>query len=177
MTDPLDPFAPPPAGSQPPPPAGSQPPPPYGAPPADTSPPVYGQPAPPPLYGAPLPYGTPGTGRRNGLGVASLVLGIASLPCLSLLVVPAVLAIVFGLIGRGRAKRQEATNGGLALAGVITGSIGLLLGVGFWAFFIANASAFSDYSDCQDAANGNTVLEQACADRLEHDLFGVTPER
>ena len=168
MTDPLDPFAPPPAGSQPPP---------YGAPPAGSEPPGYGQPVPPPLYGAPLPYGGPGGGRRNGLGVASLVLGIASLPCLSLLVVPAVLAIVFGLIGRGRAKRQEATNGGLALAGIITGSLGLLIGVAFWAFFIANASAFTDYADCQDAAHGNTVAEQDCADQLSDDLFGVRPDR
>jgi hypothetical protein len=172
MTDPLDPFAPPPAGS-PPPPAPT----PYGAPPAGTYQPAYGQPAPPPLYGAPLPYGTPGGGRRNGLGVAALVLGIASVFCLFALLVPAVLAIVFGLIGRGRAKRQEATNGGLALAGVITGSIGLVFGVAFWAFFIANASAFSDYNDCQDAAHGNTVAEQDCADQLGHDLFGVNPGR
>jgi hypothetical protein len=168
MTDPLDPFAPPPPGSQP-----TPAPTPYGAPPAG----AYGQPPPPPLYGAPLPYGVPGAGRRNGLGIASLVLGIASVFCLFGLVVPAVLAIVFGLIGRGRAKRQEATNGGMALWGVITGSVGLLLGVALWAFIIANASAFSRFTDCQDAADGNSAAEQACSDQLAHDLFGIDPER
>ncbi|MFN2540199.1 MAG: DUF4190 domain-containing protein [Mycobacteriales bacterium] len=114
-------------------------------------------------------------GARNGLGVAALVLGISAILCGWFLVVPGILAIVFGFIGRARAKRQEATNGGVALAGIITGAIGLVAAVLFWAFVIANASALSRFSDCQDAANGNAVAEQACSDQLEHDLFGTNP--
>jgi hypothetical protein len=163
-----DPFAPPPPGEQPPTnPYGAPPPPPYGAPP----PPPYGAPAP---YGAPLPYGTPSPRVRNGFGVASLVLGIASLLCLFLFVVPAVMAVVFGFLGRARAKRGEATNGGLALAGIITGGIGLVAAAACYAFVFANFDAFRTFNDCQTAANGDTVAEQACSDQLAHDLFGTT---
>jgi hypothetical protein len=164
-----DPFAPPPPGEQPPPnPYGAQQPPPYGAPAPN------GTPAP---YGTPLPYGTPSGRARNGFGVASLVLGISSLLCLFAFVVPPVLAVVFGFVGRARAKRGEATNGGLALAGIITGGLGLLAAVAVYAFVFANLDAFRDYSDCENAATGDRVAVQACSDQLSEDLFGVRPER
>ena len=163
MTEPQDPFAAPEPGSAP------------------VAPPTYGAPAQPPYgapaYGEPVPYGgAPAQGARNGLGITSLVLGIASLLCLALLIVPAVLAIVFGAIGRGRAKRGEATNGGVALAGIITGTIALVIGLAFWGFFAANISSINRFNDCNQAAAGNSSAEQDCSDRLVHDLFGVTPK-
>jgi hypothetical protein len=164
-----DPFAPPPPGEQPPTsPYGEQPSAPYG------TPPPYGTPAP---YGSPVPYGAPGGRPRNGLGVASLVLGISSLLCLFWLVVPAVLAVIFGFVGRARAKRQEATNGGLALGGIITGSLALVGALAFYAFIFANIDALRDYGDCETAANGDRVAEQKCSDQLAHDLFGTTASR
>src|SRR5665213_3215703 len=58
-------------------------------------------------------YGTPATGVRNGLGTTALVLGVIAV-VLSWTVVGGiilgVLAVVFGIVGRGRAKRGEATN-------------------------------------------------------------------
>lgn len=167
MTEPQDPFAAPPPSSGPP-----AVPPPYGTPAQPAEPPPYGAPA----YGQPVAYGAPGQGRRNGFGIAALVLGVASLLCLFGLLVPAVLAIVFGVLGRRRAARGEASNGGLALAGIITGTIALVLGVAVWAFFLANLDAIRRFSDCDSAAGNNTVAQQDCSDQLSRDLFGTTPK-
>ncbi|WP_409059950.1 DUF4190 domain-containing protein [Streptomyces sp. SYP-A7185] len=68
----------------------------------------------------------------NGMGVTALVLGIISAVvfCLwPLAIVLGVLAIIFGAIGRGKARRGEATNPGQALAGIICGVAGVVLGV------------------------------------------------
>ncbi|MFI9625781.1 DUF4190 domain-containing protein [Streptomyces sp. NPDC052042] len=106
----------------------------------------YGYPAAP----AP-PYGYPGYGGYpqapwggpppvNGMGTAAMVLGILSLCLFCLYGVPSivlgVLALIFGILGRKRARRGEADNGGQALAGIITGSVGIALGTAVIAFFV-----------------------------------------
>jgi hypothetical protein len=71
---------------------------------------------------------------NNGLGTAGLVLGIisAAVFCLwPVAIVVGVLAVIFGSVGRAKVSRGEATNGGQALAGIICGAVGILLGVGF----------------------------------------------
>ncbi|MFF4541286.1 DUF4190 domain-containing protein [Streptomyces aureus] len=88
----------------------------------------------PPYPGAPG-YGWPMTGPMpsNGMGTAGLVLGILAAVLFivwPLAIVLGVLAVIFGLIGRGKARRGEATNSGQALAGVILGAVGLVLAVG-----------------------------------------------
>ncbi|HEY9439203.1 MAG TPA: DUF4190 domain-containing protein, partial [Streptomyces sp.] len=90
-----------------------------------------------------------GPAPANGLGVAALVLGIVSVVgfCMwGLAIVPGVIALILGIIGRGRAKRGEATNGGMALAGIILGSIGMAIGAAFLAFLIYGITQ-SDGSD------------------------------
>ncbi|MGC5564590.1 DUF4190 domain-containing protein [Streptomyces sp. FR-108] len=70
----------------------------------------------------------------NGLGTASLVLGIVAAVgfCLwPVALVCGVLALIFGGIGRGRARRGQATNAGQALAGMICGAVGVALGIAF----------------------------------------------
>ncbi|MEU3740913.1 DUF4190 domain-containing protein [Streptomyces sp. NPDC032198] len=113
----------------------------------------YGYPGFPAHQGTPGPYGYPGyPGQQggqvqgppgygwsampmapaNGMGVTALVLGIisAAVFCLwPLAIVLGILAIIFGAIGRGRARRGEATNPGQALAGIICGIAGIVLGV------------------------------------------------
>jgi len=66
---------------------------------------------------------------RNGLAVASLVLGIISIPTLGLLGVGAVTAIVLGAIALNRIKKEPAIHGGkgMAIAGIITSAFSLLL--------------------------------------------------
>ncbi|MEO3749866.1 hypothetical protein [Streptomyces sp. B6B3] len=106
----------------------------YGAPPVPGAQPGYGA---PPGYGHPQPMpgwgGAPGwpqgpVGPRNGLGTAGLVLGIiaAVLSCTFVLspvaLILGILALVFGLVGAGRARRGQATNRVAALGGLWTGA-------------------------------------------------------
>ncbi|MFJ9348672.1 DUF4190 domain-containing protein [Streptomyces sp. NPDC101237] len=106
--------------------------------------PAYGYPGQPypPYPGGPGGYGGwPGMQPmpNNGLGTGSLVTGIISVVgfcAWPVALVMGVLAIVFGSIGRARVRRGEATNGGQALAGIICGSVGLLLAVAFIAALV-----------------------------------------
>ncbi|MFJ5735998.1 DUF4190 domain-containing protein [Streptomyces microflavus] len=121
----------------------------------------YGYPAPPaqPYGGYPGydPYGGQqpwGPQPSNGLGTAALVLGIISVVgfCMyGVNIVLGILALIFGIIGLGRAKRGEATNRGMAIAGIITGSIGIVIGsvlLGFIIWAIANdGSSFEESYD------------------------------
>ncbi|WP_415950706.1 DUF4352 domain-containing protein [Streptomyces sp. KLOTTS4A1] len=98
------------------------------------SPPVSG-PVPPqgPAMGTPYPM-PPAPGPymmapRNGLGIAGLVTGIIGAVLFLTVwlgIILGILGLVFGLIGRSRAKRGEATNGGVALAGAILGGIAIV---------------------------------------------------
>ncbi|MET8473323.1 DUF4190 domain-containing protein [Streptomyces sp. NPDC006422] len=72
---------------------------------------------------------------RNGLGTAALILGVIGavsglIPLLFWLAgILGVIALILGLTGRGRAKRGEATNKGVALAGTILGLAAMGLAV------------------------------------------------
>jgi amino acid transporter len=163
----------PPAQEPPAPPTG----PPPGSSPYGTPPPGYG---PPPAqgYGAPPGYAPGGYGApaRNGMGTAALVLGILSLLGTLTVIggfVLGLLALIFGIIGRKRAQRGEATNGGAALAGAIMGGIALaitilLIAVGA-TFFAHHKSDIQRYRDC--LANAQTAQDrQTCADQFQQDL-------
>ncbi|MGR4884163.1 hypothetical protein ACIPUC_32785 [Streptomyces sp. LARHCF249] len=122
-------------------------PPAYGYP-AQPDPGGYGYPAGPsavPGYGFPGDTGYPGYPgypgtasyppyagpRSNGFGVTALVLGILSVVgCITsvLGIGIGIGAVVFGALGKGKATRGEADNGGMALAGIILGAIGIVLG-------------------------------------------------
>jgi hypothetical protein len=134
---------PPPYGEQPPqqPPAG--PPPGGGTPPPGGPPPGYGQ-TPPPAYGQPV-YGGGGGGGggMNPLAIASLVTGILSILCCFGFFAFGVVLGGAGLVLGYLAKQQIAESGGtqqgdpLALAGMITGGIGVVLGIISFILFIA----------------------------------------
>lgn len=64
---------------------------------------------------------------KNGMGVAALVLGIISVVLPWSYFVAAALALLFGFLGLGRVNRGEATNKGVATAGVVLGFIGLFI--------------------------------------------------
>jgi len=92
------------------------------APPAPPAPPVYGTPQ--PAYYAPV-------GPKNdGMSIAALVCGISGLATLVLCgigVIPAILGVVFGVIGK---KKVEQSGGalqgrGMALAGAICGAVAI----------------------------------------------------
>ncbi|CAL9575203.1 DUF4190 domain-containing protein [Streptomyces sp. enrichment culture] len=102
----------------------------YGYPPAAQPPAGY--------------YGWPGAvpAPSNGMGTTALVLGIIA-DVLFLLwpiaILLGILAVIFGAVGRGKAKHGEATNAGQALAGLICGIVGIVLGLGFGALILSEA--------------------------------------
>lgn len=75
------------------------------------------------------------------MGTAALVLGIIAVVvfCLwPIAVVLGVLAVIFGVISRGKARHGESTNPGQALAGIICGAVGIVLGAVMIAATIAH---------------------------------------
>ncbi|MBY8841468.1 DUF4190 domain-containing protein [Streptomyces sp. SP2-10] len=116
--------------------------------------PAYGFPGPPHASyapyggapGAPYPaahgYGWPGMQPvpSNGMGTAALVLGILSSAGFLLwpiAIVLGILAVIFGAVGRAKARRGEANNPGVALAGLICGGAGIVLALAFFIVIVA----------------------------------------
>lgn len=66
---------------------------------------------------------------RKGLAIASMVLGIASIPTFGLLVVGAITSIVLGAIALNKIKKDPQVYGGRnqALTGIITAAVSLVL--------------------------------------------------
>ena len=97
-------------------------------------PPAPPAPPPPPAFqapGAPPAYYPQATGPKNdGMSIAGLVCGISGLATLVLCgigLIPAILGVVFGVIGM---KKVDASGGalkgkGMALAGAICGAIAI----------------------------------------------------
>ncbi|MDQ4010496.1 MAG: DUF4190 domain-containing protein [Actinomycetota bacterium] len=114
---------------------------------------------------------------RNGLGIAALVLGLLAL-VLSWTIIGGIvlglLALVFGLLGRARVKRGEATNGGLPVAGIVLGSIGLLIAIGIVAFGVSilNSPAGRSYQQCLEQSGGDPVRIQQCASEFGRQVGG-----
>ena len=69
-------------------------------------------------------------GTSNGFCVASLVLGIIGLPA-SCVVIPSILAIIFGVVGYNQVAKMntESSGKGMAIAGMICGGVGVLLAI------------------------------------------------
>jgi hypothetical protein len=72
---------------------------------------------------------------RNGLGIAALILGIIGvvigiIPFFFWLAgILGVIGLILGFVGRGRAKRGEATNGTMALWGIITSAVAVVVSI------------------------------------------------
>lgn len=82
------------------------------------------------MGGAPAPQQPQQQG--NGLAVAGMVLGIISIvlcwvPFLDQIL--ALLAIIFGAIGMGKANKIGGTGKGFATAGLVMGIIAMILGI------------------------------------------------
>ena len=115
------------------------------------------------------------SGPRNGLGTAALVLGIVGLvlaiPVIGLL--PGIVAVVLGIIGVRRANRGEANNRGVAIAGIVTGALAVVIAVfvlvAVGAFWSENKDEINNFRDCLDAADDDRAREE-CSDRFEREL-------
>ncbi|MCV7179838.1 DUF4190 domain-containing protein [Mycolicibacterium sphagni] len=160
-------------------------------------------PPPPPSYPAPNPYAAapypggyppappqpyagyappPPSGPRNGLGVTALIVAIvALLASFSVVggIVLGIVAVIIGFAGRSRAKRGEATNGGVALAGVVLGFLSIIVGLAFIAVWVGvfKEVGATDYIDCLQKAGQDQSQVQQCADEFKQSVenkFSVT---
>lgn len=145
----------------------------YGQPSQYGQPGQYGQPA---QYGQPGQYAPPGQygggygepPKSNGLGIAALVVGILSIPAAFLAGVPGIvlglIAIVLGIVGLRRVKARRADNRGMAITGVVTGVLGLLLGIAVLAFtaFIVNTAGdcLTEFEQTGDQAAYEQCVEE-----------------
>jgi hypothetical protein len=124
------------------PPVWQSPPPIYAAPPGwQPPPPPVWQPPPPPPYGAPpdqatagwhsvggypQPYAYPKPANTNGFAIASLVCSLVGI--LVAFIGPA-LGVIFGIVALRQTRERGEAGRGLAIAGIVVGSIVLLVDV------------------------------------------------
>lgn len=82
----------------------------------------------------------------NGLAIASLVLGILSIPagcCYGAGIIFAIIGLILGFVS----KKPDTSFNGMAIAGIICSIIGILVGIGFWVIVGFSFTAFGDFSD------------------------------
>ncbi|WP_327375973.1 DUF4352 domain-containing protein [Streptomyces sp. NBC_01216] len=106
---------------------------------------------------------------RNGLGTTALILGIIGtvsglIPLFFWLAgILGVIALILGLVGRGRVKRGEANNKGVTTTGAVLGLAALVLSV------VGAVITFTAVSDAVDEIN------KAVEDAAPKDPSGKTP--
>ena len=101
---------------------------------------------------------------KNGLGVASLIVGVVALAASVTLiggVVLGLVALIIGLAARSRVRRGEATNGGVAIAGIVLGTFATVVPVIIVLVLVFGTEAFNeDYLHCIGYHPGH---EESCA--------------
>ena len=133
----------------------------------------------------PQPYSgftPPPTGPRNGLGIATLALAIIGLVfCWTVVggVMLGVCAVIIGFVAWGRVKRGEATNGGVAIAGIVLGFLAIIVSLIFIPIWIGvfDEVGGTDYIDCVAKAGSNQQAIQQCADQFRgrvENQFSIT---
>jgi Domain of unknown function (DUF4190) len=130
-------------------------------------------------YPSPQPYATypqvPAAPRRDGLGVAALIVAIVGLLFTWSVVLGfalGVVAVFLGFAGRGRAKRGEASNGPVALAGIALGALAVVVSLFFIVIWYGawNDIGATDYLDCVSKAGSDQKAAQSCADQFQDHL-------
>jgi hypothetical protein len=123
------------------------------------------------------------------MGIAALVAAIVGLVLVWSIVgglFAGVLAIVLGFLGHGRAKRGEATNGGVAITGIVLGGIAVVLSLAFIAIWVSlGVRWFEDlggreYLTCMENAGNDKAAQERCRIQFEQrveDEFGTTSTR
>ena len=134
--------------------------------------PQYGQPMNPqaPQYGQPINMNYQANmgmvqQESQGFGIASLVLGILSLllTCSCFNYITGILAIIFGIVQIVKSKN----NRGMAIAGLITAGISILVATFFWIFVIVVAEdTNSDFYRYFDSYRYKYMNEETDIDNL-----------
>ncbi|MFO7163851.1 hypothetical protein MHAS_02034 [Mycolicibacterium hassiacum DSM 44199] len=158
---------------------------PSGQAPLPGAPPTYAG-YPPPGYPGGYPTGYPAAppppapaGPRNGIGLAALLTGIVGALTLYGGVVLGPAAVVLGIIGWNRVRRGEATNGPVALLGIVLGAVGLIVGVIaiVLTVMLMNEVGAGDYFDCMSSAGGDPDAVDACLREFTDRIEEAFPDR
>ena len=122
-----------------------------------------------------------GTAQRNqggsGLAITALVLGLLALLS-SWTIVGGVLlglgAIVVGLIALTRIKQGRAQGWSMAVVGIVTAVIGLLVAAGLIVLGVSFLSSDSGQKlrDCLDEAGSDEAAQAECQRDFEDDVRG-----
>jgi Domain of unknown function (DUF4190) len=162
-------------GDAPDPSSGAYPPPvsPYPPPPPGYGP-GYPPPPPPPYSG----YAAVPAVMKNGVGIAALVVALISLPAALTIVggiVLGVAAIILGFVGRNRVRNGEANNGGVAMAGIVLGALGVLFSIVMIVIAVVAGRWFMDiggrdFVDCMREAGDDQAAQQQCEDQFRGSL-------
>ncbi|HYI61385.1 MAG TPA: DUF4190 domain-containing protein, partial [Acidimicrobiales bacterium] len=78
-------------------------------------------------------------------------------------------AIILGIVGLVRVRRGQATNSGMAIAGIVTGALAILIAVVVGVFLADNADEIEDLGDCLEDANTEQERDD-CANRFEDEV-------
>jgi len=124
--------------------------------------------------GSPPPLVAPPSARPgNGLAVAALVLGVASLvAALSFVLFPlalpaGLLAVILGGIAVSRGRTRGATSQGQAIAGIVCGVLALIVAivfaVRFGTFVANNTSVFTSFDNCIAKAGDRSAVANCIA--------------
>ena len=114
-------------------------------------------------YGyTPGPQGAPQMQQGNGMAVAGLVLGIIGfvlfwVPFLGWIL--ALLGIIFGGLGIGKANKIGGKGKGMAIAGLVLGILGLLVGIVLFALAMSTARRASRWGEIQMVVPYDQVAE------------------
>ena len=113
----------------------------------------------------------------DGLAIAAMIVGILSL-LTSWLVIGAlggIVAIVLGFLARGRLKQSGREGNGLAITGIVTGFLaviigGIVLALGAWLFTTTDGigGTVSGYIECLEETDGD---QEFCDNLLEEELL------
>jgi hypothetical protein len=114
---------------------------------------------------------------NDGMALAAMIVGILSLliawiPFIGILgTIGGIVALVLGFVGRGRIKKTGAGGNGMAITGIATGAVAIVLSVlitGF--FFVAGDGFFAEFGSYVECVE-ETGDEAACQRQLEDGLF------
>ncbi|MGZ4482566.1 MAG: DUF4190 domain-containing protein [Gaiellales bacterium] len=121
----------------------------------------------------------PSVRPANGLSVAALVLGVASLvAAVSFVLFPlalpgGLLAAILGVVAVSRGRTRGATNHGQAIAGIVCGILALVVtvvfAVRFGTFVANNTSVFTSFDNCIAKAGDRSAVS-SCIAQFANDV-------
>ncbi|HYI60532.1 MAG TPA: DUF4190 domain-containing protein [Acidimicrobiales bacterium] len=143
----------------------------------------YPPPSPPPpppggfgqQPGYPQPgYGAPVANQSNGMAIGALVTGLIAMLCFPVL---GLVSIPLGIVAIKRSKALNGNGKGMAIAGIITGVIGIIWGIAFLALVVFAANEVdSDPSD--GVCNSDRIVQDPdCRGGVNSDPSDGTCDR